>query len=61
MSVGADSNAANRKVGELLSHQRMMGEAKVIFAEAKSVCVQLQLDRNAILEFCKFGQRWRQK
>lgn len=36
MSVGADSNAANKKVGELLSHQRMMGEAKVIFAEAKA-------------------------
>jgi len=61
MSGGADSNAANKKVGELLSHQRMMGEAKVILCRSKSVCVQLQLDRNAILEFRKFGQQWRQK
>jgi hypothetical protein len=48
MSVGADSNATNKKVGELLSHQRMMGEAKVIFAASKSVGVQLQVDRNVI-------------
>jgi hypothetical protein len=36
------------KVGELLSHQRMMGEAKNDLCRSKSVCVQLQLDHNVI-------------
>jgi hypothetical protein len=37
-----------KKVGELLSHQRMMGEAKSDLCRSKSVCVQLQLDHNVI-------------